>query len=125
MFSFSYQSRCVLVFALTNHSLRFAVNFSIGLCMDQPFVKICYEFFHWLTNHLLLGWSLLDLCAFVLKYCMFQYLSLSLFINNIEAHNCRENDPSLVKFIREFFRECYSFEFEPLIFCQWDQDFLT
>ena len=48
--------------------------FSIGLNIDQSFIKICYEFFllaYVLINYSFSRWFLLDAHAIVLKNSMF------------------------------------------------------
>ena len=101
-------SRHGYIFTLTNHSLEFALNFSIGYCIDQPFIRVS-----------ILGWSLLDPHAFVVKIVCLDFSSL--FINNTHLHNCRENAICFGSYFREFLRVKLSFRFESLTLYQWEE----
>ena len=100
-------SRCGYIFILTNYSLEFTLNFSIGHNIDQSFIRVNFS-----------GWSLLDPHAFVMKRACLDFLFLSLFINNTPLHNCRENAISFGSYFREFLRVKLSCVSEPLTLCQ-------
>ena len=58
-------SRHSYIFALTNHSLKIAMNFSIGLNIDLSFVMICYEC---LPLAMCICYELLHVLMFIIIY---------------------------------------------------------